>query len=109
MCEVPEVSAREDPVRSSPRIARFQSLDTRGEYYVFIEQKVFVQLTSFTMALFIWFCAHYVFNLEYNKYYQNAAMFFQEFVFELPECDPKKKKQGYLTAVAELHRIVTQT
>ncbi len=26
-------------------------------------------------------------------------MFFQEFVFELPECDPKKKEQGYLTAV----------
>ncbi len=61
MCEVPEISATEDPVRSSPRIARFH---TRAEYYVFIEQKLFVKLTSFTMALFIWFSAHYVFNLK---------------------------------------------
>ncbi len=109
MCEAPEISATEDPARSSPRIARFQSLDTRADYYVFIEQKVFVKLTSFTMALFIWFCAHYVFNLEYHKFCENAAMFFQEFIFELPEGNIKKKKQCYLTVVTELYRLVSKT
>ena len=58
---------------------------------MFIEQKVFVKLTSFAMALFIWFCTHYVFNLEYHKYCANAAMFFQEFIFELPEGNTKKR------------------
>ncbi len=49
-----------------------------------------------TTHLFIWFCAHYVSNLEYNKYYQNAAMFFQEFVFELPELVRSKEKKARL-------------
>ena len=107
MAECPELSASEQPARNSPRIARFQSLDTRADYYVFIEQKVFLKVTSFTLALFVWFASHYVFNLEYHKYYQNGAMFLQEMVFELPEADQKKKKQCYLTTVTELHRLFT--
>lgn len=105
MEESPEICATEEPMRNSPRIARFQSMDTSADYYVFIEQKVFVKVTSFTVALFIWFAAHYVFNLEYDKYYKNVALFFQEFIFELPEADTKKKNQNYLTAVTELKRI----
>ena len=46
-----------------------------------------------------------MFNLEYDKYYKNAALFFQEFIFELPEADTRKKNQNYLTAVSELKRI----
>ena len=55
--------------------------------------------------LMFWFVAHYVFNQECDKYYKNAALFFQEFIFELPEADTRKKNQNYLTAVSELKWI----
>ena len=53
MEESPEICATEEPTRNSPRIARFQSMNTSADYYVFIEQKVFVKVTSFTVAMFI--------------------------------------------------------
>ena len=106
MSETPEVCAEELPKRNSPRIGRFVSVDAAPTYFVFIEQQVFVQVSSFSMALLIWFCSHYVFNLEYNKYYKDAALFLQEFIFELYENDPKQKKSSYLTAVTELQRLI---
>ena len=72
----------------------------------FIEQKVNVQVSSFAMALLVWFSNHYVFNLEYHKYYRDAAMFMQEFIFDLYESDVKQKKQNYLTAVTELQKCI---
>ena len=45
------------------------------------------------MALFIWFSAHYIFNLEYHKY-KDAAMLIQEFIVELPECDMRLIKEA---------------
>ena len=67
------------------------------------------QLSSFSTALFIWFSSHYVFNLEYHKYYKDAAMFMQEFLFDLPESDAKLKKQNYLTIVTELINFTSTT
>lgn len=31
----------------------------------------------------LWFCNHYIFNLEHTKTAKDVAMFFQEYVFEL--------------------------
>ena len=105
MTERPEVCATEDPKRNSPRIGRFVALGGKPTYFVFIEQKVFIQVSSFVMALFVWFCVHYIFNLEYHKYYKDVAMFLQEFIFELPECNTKLK-QNYLTVVTELKNLM---
>ena len=66
---------------------------------------MYVQVSSFAMALLIWFSSHYVFNLEYRKYYRDAAMFIQEFIFDLYE-NMKQKKQNYLTAVTELQKCI---
>ena len=72
-------------------------LNSKPTYFIFVEQKVL------PMALFVWFASHYVFNLEYDKYYKDAAIFFlQEFLFELTESDAKLKKQNYLTINHEL-------
>ena len=35
-----------------------------------------LRLSSFPMALFVGFASHYVFNLEYDKYYKDAAILF---------------------------------
>ena len=101
------MAATEDPKRNSPRIGRFVAIGSKPTYFVFIEQKVFIQVSSFAMALFVWFSVHYVFNLEYHKYYRDAAMFIQEFIFELPECNTKLKKQNYLTVVTELKNLMS--
>lgn len=79
MAEDPEISAAEVPRRNSPRIRRFIGIDCQPTYFIFIEQKVYVQVSSFAMALLIWFSSHYdyVFNLEYHKYYKDAAIFMQ--------------------------------
>ena len=106
MSDAPDRCATEEPVRNSPRIGRFQSVSA-VEYYVFIEQRVLMKVTSLTTALLMWFISHYVFNLEYHKYYQNPAMFIQEFIFNLPES--KKKSQCYLTAASELQRLVSDS
>ena len=92
MAEVPEVCAAETPKRSSPRIGRFVAIDCSPNYFIFIEQQVYLKVSSFAMALLIWFSSHYVFNLEYHKYYKDAAMFIQEFIFDLYESDTRKKK-----------------
>ena len=107
MTKAPESCATEVPKRNSPRIGRFIAISSKPAYFIFVEQKVLVQVSSFPMALFIWFSSHYVFNLEYHKYYKDAAMFMQEFIFELPECDARLKKQNYLTIVTELTNFIS--
>lgn len=106
MAEDPDLSASEQPKRNSPRIGRFIAIDCQPTYFIFIEQKVYVQVSSFAIALLIWFSSHYIFNLEYHKYYKDAAMFMQEFIFDLYESDVKQKKQNYLTAVTELQKCI---
>ncbi len=68
MVEWPEYSAEEEPVRNSPRIARFQSLDTPADYYVFVEQKVYIKATAFSVILFTWFSSHNIFNPRMQLY-----------------------------------------
>ena len=108
MAEDPVISAGEIPKRNSPRIGRFVGIDCQPIiiYYIFIEQQVYVQVSSFAMALLVWFSSHYIFNLEYHKYCKDAAMFIQEFIFDLYENDTKQKKQNYLTAVTELQKCM---
>ena len=63
--------------RDSPRIGRFVAIGSKPTYFILVERKIYVQVASMAMALFIWFSAHYIFNLEYHKYYKDAAMFIQ--------------------------------
>lgn len=69
MTKAPDVCATDVPKRNSPRIGRFVAKPT---YFVCVEQKVLVQISSCT---FIWFSSHYTFNLEY-KFYKDAARIF---------------------------------
>ncbi len=54
-------------------------------YFIFIEQSVVCSTKSFTKALFLWFSFYYIFNLEYEKNSRDLCLFFQEFVFGLPD------------------------
>ena len=75
-------SASEEPKRNSP-IGRFLSIDCQPTYFIVIGQKVYVQVSSFAMTLLIWFSNHYITII----YYKDAALFMQEFIFDLHESD----------------------
>ena len=84
---------------SSPKLGRFIAED-HIIYYVFVEGNVLCSCSSFTKAFFVWFSSHYIFNLEYHKYYHDVALFIQEFIFVLP--DVKRKSANYLTVATEI-------
>ena len=84
---------------SSPKLGRFVT-EQHVSYYIFVEGMILCNCSSFAKAFFIWFCSHYVFNLEYHKYYHDAALFVQEFILGLP--DTKKKSANYLTVATEI-------
>ena len=75
-------------------IGCFQAVDGTSTYYFFIERKVlFGGVLSFCKSLAMWFCLHYIFNLEYDKQVYELALFLQEFLFGLPASQVKKKTQ----------------
>lgn len=82
MSTIPEQAAAEPPARNTPRIAEFEVEDGTPNYFVLVEQSVLCQASSFCNAVFYWFSAHYVFNLEYNKHVKELALFFHEFVLD---------------------------
>ena len=99
----PEDADKEKPSRNSPRIGRFAVEDGMPLYFIFIEQQVLCQCSTLCKTLLIWFSVHYVFNLQYHKYYHNVALFLQEFVFDLPEAG--KKSSSYLSIATELSKV----
>ena len=84
---------------ASPKLGRFLG-EEHVSYYIFVEGRVLCSCNSFAKAFFVWFCSHYIFNLAYHKYYHDAALFIQEFVFSLP--DTNKKSANYLTVATEI-------
>ena len=82
--------------------------DSIQQHFICVEQELILETSNILAAIFFCIAAHYIFNLEYNKYYyKDAAMFIQEFIFELPECDTRLKKQSYLTVVTELKNLMS--
>lgn len=104
MAEDPEEVCTRDPPRPAPRIACFAG-EEGSTYFLFVESKVLCTTSSFPKALMLWFIAHYVFNLVYCKQVREVALFFQEFVFGLPE---KSKGRGatYLTVTSDINKYI---
>ena len=88
----------EAPKRNLPRIAVFKGV--AYQYFIFMEQKVLCQTSNFQFA------ARYSFNLEYDKYVKDVALFFQDFVLELP--DAIKRASSYTSKVADIQSHVTE-
>ena len=104
MAEDPEEVCTRDPPRTAPRIACFAA-EEGNTYFIFVESKVLCTTNVFPKALVLWFIAHYVFNLMYCKQVREIALFFQEFVFGLPE---KSKARGatYLTVTSDINKFI---
>lgn len=103
MSTTPEQAAAEPPAWNTPRIAEFEVEDGTPNYFVLVEQSVLCQESYFCNAVFYWFSAHYVFNLEYNKHVKELALFFHEFVLGLPSnC---KKMATYLVVTTDIPKL----
>ncbi len=73
---------------------------------MFVEDCVLTQLQSFSKALLLWFASHYILNLEYAKSVKEVALFFQEFVCNLPAtgADKKLKNATYLSVTTDIQK-----
>ena len=87
------------PPRNFPWFAGFKNAGGKSNYIIFMEQKVPCKISSFSKALALWFSVHYTFNLEYCKQIKDVVLFFQEYVFGLP--DRSKKSATYLTVCSD--------
>ena len=105
MTDDPDDECTRMPLRAAPRIAGFPQGDETISYFLFIESKVMFSVRSFPKALMLWFSFHYIFNLQYCKQAKDVAMFFQEFVFGLPE-KSKNKSATYLTVTSDINKYV---
>ncbi len=104
MSDDPDEVCTRDPPRAAPRIACFAGEET-STYFIYVESKVLCTTTTFTKSLMLWFITHYVFNLQYCKQVRDVALFFQEFVFGLPE-RAKGKSATYLTVSSDISKYV---
>ena len=85
MSEDVQSVAQRDPPRTAPRISCFTGESESTDYFIIIEKKLLCKVSSFAEALCTWFASHYVFDLVYPKQTKDVALFFQEYVFGLPE------------------------
>ena len=92
-----------EEARNTPWIGEFAADDGDSMYFVFIERTILCSVNSFTRALFLWFTLYYVFNLEYERNTRDICLFFQEFIFGLPDnfC---KKSATYLSVSTDIQR-----
>ena len=67
---------------------------------------MFTQCVSFSKTLMLWFFSHYVLNLEYARQVKEIALFFQEFVCNLPAtaADKKLKNATYLSVTTDIQK-----
>ena len=101
----PDIICTRAPLRTAPRIACFSN-EEEQTYYLFIEHKVLCTVSLFTRALMLWFMCYYIFNLEYAKQTKDVCLFFQEFVFDLPEKSKTSKTATYLTLTSDIASFV---
>ena len=63
---------------------------------------VLFSVSSFSRVFMLWFTCHYVFNLEYAKQVKDVALFFQEFIYNLPKKSKGNKNATYLTVTSDI-------
>ena len=94
------------PVRNSPKFAEFAVEDGDSSFYIFVEQMTLCETSTFTKALFLWFCVHYVFHLSYSTSLSDLCTFFQEFVFGLPA--KGKRCTSYITTATDIQQFTVR-
>jgi hypothetical protein len=108
MSEDVQSVAQRDPPRTAPRISCFTGESESTDYFIIIEKKLLCKVSSFAEALCTWFASHYVFDLVYPKQTKDVALFFQEYVFGLPEQGGSRSTHSatYLTVSSDINKFL---
>ena len=93
-----EEAAVKEPRRTS-RIGAFIR-DNAKQHFIFVEEDIFCEAPNLTAALILWFCIHYVFDLEYSKAIKELGFLFQDVVFSYP--DQVKRPATYLAITGDI-------
>lgn len=89
---------------SSPRIAALVG-DEAVQYFIVVEQDVFIQVPTFQLALFVVFSAYYIFNLAYPKQMEKVLFFLQDYVLGMP--DSAHRPGAYLATASDLNKFIS--
>ena len=101
MSREPESVASDPPARNAPWMGEFTAVDGESIYFLYVEQAILCHVSTFTRALFLWFSLFYIFNLEFAKSSRDLTLFFQEFIFGLPD-NTCKKSSTYMSISTDI-------
>ena len=109
MTDDPLEVATRNPQRTAPRFASFEGEDT-SQFFIFVDKIVLTQSNCFAKALMLFF-SHYILNLEYAKQIKEVALFFQEFVCNLPATamDKRLKNATYLSVTTDIQKYAVSS
>ena len=97
-----------DTSNNQPHIIQF--VDTADEnfspqYFIVIEQTLFIECKTIKNALFILFAVHYVFNLEYNVRVKDFYRFIQEYIMGIP--DGSKRSVNFANICTSIESFIS--
>ena len=95
----------ESPTRNSPRIAALVG-EEAVQYFIIIEQAVYIQVPTFQLALFVAFSSYYIFNLAYPKQMQKVLFFLQDYVLGMP--DSSRRPGAYLAIASDISKFLSK-
>ena len=96
----------ESPTRNSPRIVALIG-DEAIQYFIVIEQDIYIQVPTFQLALFVVFSSYYIFNLAYPKQMQKVLYFLQDYVLGMP--DSSKRPGAYLATASDINKFMSES
>ena len=79
-----------------------------GQYFMCIEQKLFMESSNLTTALFNLVASHYVFNLSYHPKANDMLTFLQEKVMGIASDGKQLTKPSSLSHVSGIVRFCCQ-
>ena len=89
---------------NQPHIVAFTH-DDYDQYFIAVEQKLYMECVDLTMAIFLMLGAHYIFNLSYHSRVFDLMKFIQEKIAEI-NSDGKGKKSKSAVAASHISGLV---
>ena len=68
-----------------------------------MEQDVLTEVPDIMNALFLWFCVHYVFDMEYGNLVTSVGHMFQDMIVNIPGSAPRKASYKSIIGDIKVH------
>ena len=95
--DTPPSQAAEVGNNSQPHIVIFNH-DEYDQFFIAIEQKLYMECADLPMAVYLMLGAHYVFNLSYHPWIYDFLRFIQERIADIASDEKRKRSKSPLAA-----------